>query len=48
MPIPGKGELFLEPLAKTGAAENSQLYGEWGLQYGPQTMHGEITGLTTS
>lgn len=48
MPIPGKGELFLEPVARTGAAEKSQLYGEWGLQYGPEQWHGEITGLTTS
>ena len=46
--IPGKGELFLEPLAKTGAAEKSQLYGEWGLQYGPERYHGTITGTTTS
>lgn len=48
MPIPAKGELFLEPLGKTGAAENSQLYGEWGIQYGPEIYHGKITGLTTS
>lgn len=46
--IPGKGELFLEPLAKTGAAEKSQLYGEWGIQYGPERYHGTITGTTTS
>jgi hypothetical protein len=48
MPIPGKGELFLEPLAKTGASDRSQLYGEWGIQYGPEQWHGKITGLTTS
>lgn len=48
MPIGNKGELFLEPLAKTGAAENSQLYGEWGIQYGPEQWHGKITGLSTS
>lgn len=48
MPIPGKGELFLEPVARTGAAEKSQLYGEWGVQYGPEQWHGKITGLTTS
>jgi len=46
-PIPGKGELFLEPKPATGASVKSMLYGEWGLQYGPQTMHGKITGLTT-
>lgn len=48
MPIPGKGELFLEPLSKTGAAEKSQLYGEWGIQTGPEQFHGKITGLTTT
>lgn len=48
MPIPNKGELFLEPLAQTGAALNSQLYGEWGVEYGPEQFHGKITGLTTS
>lgn len=46
-PIPGKGELFLEPVAQTGAAVKSQLYGEWGIQYGPERFHGKITGLTT-
>ena len=48
MPIPGKGELFLEPRAMTGAALKSMLYGEWGLQYGPERYHGKITGLTSS
>lgn len=48
MPIPGKGELFLEPVARTGAAEKSQLYGEWGLQYGPEQWHGKITNLDDS
>lgn len=47
MPIPGKGELFLEPKPATGASSKSMLYGEWGIQYGPQTNHGKITGLTT-
>ena len=48
MPIPGKGELFLEPKAMTGAALKSMLYGEWGLEYGPERYHGKITGLTSS
>lgn len=48
MPIPGKGELFLEPIARVGAAVRSQLYGEWGIQYGPEEWHGKISGLTTS
>ena len=47
-PIPGKGNFFYEELAKTGASENGQLYGKFGLDHGPEFMHGKITGLTTS
>lgn len=43
--IPGKGFLFVEPLAKVGAADKAQLYGELGLEYGNQLKHGKITGL---
>lgn len=46
--IPGKGFLFVEPLAKVGAAERSQIYGEVGLKYGNEKAHGKITNLTTS
>jgi len=42
---PGKGHFFAEPLAKTGASEDVQLYGEIGLAYGAETGHGIITGL---
>lgn len=43
--IPGKGVLFDEPLAKTGASDESQLYGEIGLKYGSERSHGVLTGL---
>lgn len=43
--VPGKGFLFVEPLAKVGAAERSQIYGEVGLKYGNEKAHGKITGL---
>lgn len=43
--IPGKGFLFVEPLAKTGASDRSQIYGEIGLKYGNEKAHGKITGL---
>ena len=46
--IPGKGFLFVEPLAKTGAADRFQIYGEIGLKYGNEKAHGKITNLTTS
>lgn len=42
---PGKGHFFAEPLAKTGASDDVQLYGEIGLAYGPEVAHGIITGL---
>jgi hypothetical protein len=42
---PGKGHLFAEPLAKTGASDDVQLYGEVGLAYGPESAHGMYTGL---
>jgi uncharacterized protein DUF5309 len=45
---PGKGFLFSEPLAKTGSTDRAQIYGEIGLEYGPEIAHGKITGLTTS
>jgi hypothetical protein len=40
--IPGKGTLFTEELAQTGAALRYQIYGEMGLEYGPPTWHGVI------
>ena len=43
--VPGKGVLFLEDLAKTGASERKQLYAEIGLDHGPAFLHGSITGL---
>jgi hypothetical protein len=43
--VPGKGHFFEEPLAKTGATDRNQLYGEVGLAYGNQMTHAKITGL---
>ena len=45
MLIPGKGFMFVEPLAKVGAAENYQLYGEVGLEYGDESLHAKLTDL---
>jgi len=42
---PGKGVFFEEPLAKTGASDDVQLYGEIGLKYGAETAHAVMTGL---
>lgn len=45
MPVPSKGVFFGEPLAKTGASDKYQLYGEAGLEYGDEGYHGKIVGL---
>jgi hypothetical protein len=45
--IPGKGHFFEEDLAKVGAADRKQLYGEIGLEYGNEKAHGVIRGLPT-
>ena len=47
-PVPGKGNFFYEDLSKTGASENGQLYGKFGLDHGPGFAHGRIYGLATS
>jgi hypothetical protein len=47
-PVPGKGNFFLEELAKVGASQNYQIYGKIGLDHGPGFMHGTLTGLATS
>lgn len=46
-PTPNKGNFFLEELAKTGAGEKYQLFGQIGLDYGNERLHGKITGLST-
>ncbi|OOL31860.1 hypothetical protein GQ85_11040 [Rhodococcus rhodochrous] len=43
--IPGKGVLFEEELAKTGASDKTQIYGEVGLKYGNERAHGVLRGL---
>lgn len=41
--IPSKGHFFAEPLAKTGASDKVQIYGEIGLRYGNEKAHGDLT-----
>lgn len=40
------GLLVYEDLAKTGASINGQFYGQMGIDYGHEKMHGKITGLS--
>jgi hypothetical protein len=46
--VPNKGALFVEPLAKTGASQDSQLYGEIGLEYGPEIYHGALVSYAAA
>lgn len=43
--IPGKGVLFEEELAKVGASDRTQIYGEIGLKWGNERAHGVLRGL---
>lgn len=47
-PVPGKGNFFLELLAKVGAGEKYQIFGQLGLDHGPEWYHGKFTGISTS
>lgn len=52
-PVPGKdympdGLIMMEELGKNGAAERYQLYGELGVDYGSEKLHGTLTGLAAS
>lgn len=47
-PVPGKGNFFREALAKDGASEKYQIFGQIGLDHGPEWYHGKITGLSTT
>ena len=46
--VPGKGFLFLEEKPADGSSVKHAIYGEVGLEYGPELMHGRIDNLTTS
>lgn len=46
-PVPGKGNFFIEPLAKEGGYERYQIFGQVGLDYGPEWYHGKIVNIAT-
>ena len=46
-PVPGKGNFFVEELAKAGAGSTYQLFGQIGLDHGPEWYHGKITGINS-
>lgn len=43
-PVPGKGNLYYEEKSDPAAARTGMLYGQWGLDYGPEEMHSVIKG----
>jgi hypothetical protein len=45
---PGKGNFFREELAKTGAGTKYQIFGQLGLDHGPEWYHAKITGINTN
>lgn len=46
-PVPSKGNFFLEPLAKVGAGQKYQLFGQIGLDHGPEWYHAKFTNINT-
>ena len=47
-PVPNKGNFFMEELAKTGAGTKYQIFGQLGLDHGPEWMHAKVTGINTN
>lgn len=45
-PVPGKGNFFLEQLSKTGAGETYQIFGQVGLDHGPEWMSAKFTNIS--
>jgi hypothetical protein len=41
------GAFVIEQIGRVGAKVEEQFYGEWGLMYGNERSHGELSGLST-
>lgn len=46
--VPGKGNFFIEELAKTGAGKKKQIFGQIGLDHGPEWYSAKIENLSTA
>lgn len=44
-PVPGKGNFYLYPLAKTGAGDRYGIFGQIGLDHGPEFCHAKFTNI---
>lgn len=47
-PTPDKGNFFWEELARTGAGIKGMIFGQLGLDYGPEWYHAKMTGVSTT
>lgn len=47
-PVPDKGNFFMEELSRTGAGTKYQIFGQLGLDHGPEWMHAKVTGINTN
>lgn len=45
-PTPGKGNFYLEELAKVGAGTKYQIFGQVGLDHGPEWFSAKFTGIS--
>lgn len=46
--VPDKGNFFMEELSRTGAGTKYQIFGQLGLDHGPEWMHAKVTGINTN
>ncbi len=46
--VPDKGNFFIEELAKTGAGKKKQIFGQMGLDHGPEWYSAKIENLSTA
>lgn len=47
-PVPGKGNFFMEELAQIGAGTKYQIFGQLGLDHGPEWYHGKFTNINNA
>ncbi len=47
-PHPEKGNFFLEELSKVGAGTKYQIFGQLGLDHGPEWYHAKVTNISTN
>jgi len=46
--VPGKGNFYLEQMAKKGFGTKYSIFGQVGLDHGPEWCHGKFTGIKTT